>query len=206
MTRRELVLRKLQEIPDSEMNKVIHLLTLHVKARLRYRSLIDRTKTGAHGQNNLGMNAIEYYVGESIKKLFDSNGWDWKFEELTLTQQLTRIANKLITDKVSDYKNKKKKDGLPKFKDQDIGDLFDVSDSLPEVNHIEQETTYAKLIEFAIEQSKEDDNLHYFTIRYFEDAKYETIAVEMNISIEQVYALRKKLVRRLMQYKKELTA
>ena len=203
MNRREIVLKKLHELPDAEVEEAIKQLTHHVQARLRFGSLIDRTKTGAHGEKNLGMNAIDYYVGESIKRLYDPNGWDWKFEKLTLAEQLMRIANKLISDKVSDYKESKEK--MPVFDKRDTADIFDLElIAIASVNG--NEDIYIKLIQLAHEQSKDDDNLHYFTIRYFEKASFETIATEMNLTIQQVYVLRRKLVRRLMNFKGLLTA
>lgn len=202
MTRREHILNKLQELSHEEVAEAIRQLTHHVKARLRFNSLKDRTKSGAHGEKNLGMNAIDYYVGESVKRLYSPEGWDWKFEKYTLAEQLMRIANKLIPYKVEDYINKK--DKLPVFDERDAGDIYDLKQIANE-NIAGNEEVYLKLIQLAHEQSKDDDNLHYFTIRYFEHASFEIIAAEMSLTIEQIYVLRKKLVRRLMNFKKELT-
>jgi len=203
MTRRELVLNKLQNLSDDEVAEALRQLTHHVKARLRFRSKADRTKSGAHGEKNLGMNAIDYYVGECVKRLYEPNGWDWKFEKFTFAQQLMRIANKLISDKVTDFKEKKEE--LPIFDEKDANDI----DNLHQIANIDvrgNEEMYARLILLAQEKSKDDENLEYFTLRYFEDASYETIAEEMGLTVNQVYVLRKKLVRRLSDYKEELTA
>lgn len=203
MTRRETVLTKLETLSNGEVADALMQLTHHVQARLRFGSRLDRTKTGAHGEKNLGMNAIDFYVGESVKRLYDPNGWDWKFEKFTLAEQLMRIANKLISDKVADYKAKK--DGLPVFDDKDAGDIYDLKE-IASANIKGNEEVYAKLIQLANDVSQDDDDLQYFVIRYFEDASYETIAKEMNADLKKIYALRKKLVRRLMDYKEELTA
>jgi len=203
MNRRELVLKKLHKLPESEVVEAIKQLTHHVQARLRFRSLLDRTKSGAHGEKNLGMNAIDYYVGESIKRLYAPNGWDWKFEKFTLSEQLMRITNKLISDKVEEYKAKK--EAMPIYDVRDTSNIYDLAEIAGE-NTNRNEEMYSKLIELAYEVSKDDDNLYYFTMRYFEKAEFSTIAEEMNLTIEQVYVLRKKLVRRLMIYKKEINA
>ena len=203
MTRRELVLTKLHQLPDNEVEEAIKQLTHHVKARMRFRSLADRTKSGAHGDKNLGMNAIDYYVGESVKRLYDPNGWDWKFEKYTLAEQLMRIANKLISSKVDEYTNKK--DKLPQIDERDVGDIYSLEDIAKE-NINGNEEVYSRLVQLAHEQSKDDDNLQYFIIRYFEKANFDTIAKEMNLHINQIHVLRKKLVRRLMNFKEELTA
>lgn len=203
MTRREQVLNKLQAIPHDEVEASLRQLTLHVQARLRFRSKMDRTRSGAHSEKNLGMRAIDFYVGESVKRLWDPNGWDWKFEQRTLAEQLIRIANKLMSDKVKEYKSKL--EDVPKFDDRDAGDIYDL-ENIAMANIKGDESNYAKLIQIATEQSQDDDNLQYFTLRYFEGASFETIAKEMNLAVTQIYVLRKKLVRRLTNYKEELTA
>ncbi|MCA0447327.1 MAG: hypothetical protein LCH54_13970 [Bacteroidetes bacterium] len=203
MTRREIVLNKIHSLSEREVSAAIDRLTRHVKARLRFGSLLDRTKSGAHCEKNLGMKAVDYYVGESIKRLYEPNGWDWKFENLTITQQLIRIANKLISDKVAEYKSKK--DDLPKFDNRDISEIYDLF--IPELDDSsDMETIISKLIHLATEVSKDDEQLSCFTLRYFEGIKFETIAKDLGITIEQVYVLRKKLVRRLEKFKQELTA
>lgn len=203
MTRREIVLNKLQGLSDDVVKEALKQLTHHVKARLRFGSQVDRTKSGAHGEKKLGMNAIDFYVGESVKRLYDPNGWDWKFEKFTLAEQLKRIANKLISDKLADYIEKK--EGLPVFDKRDAGDIYDLEE-IASTNIKGNEVVYSRLIQLANDVSKDDDNLEYFVIRYFEDASYEAIAEEMNVDITKIYALRKKLVRRLMDYKEQLTS
>lgn len=141
------------------------------------------------------MPAVDYYVGESIKRLYDPSGWDWKFERFTLAEQLIRIANKLISDKVTAYKER----AQPSFVDEDISEIkdLDIEDEIDD----ERQKLCDIVIEEALKVSQDDDNLNYFTIRYFEEATYEIIASEMNLNVEAVYALRKKLVRRLMTSK-----
>jgi len=67
MIRREIVLRKLHELSSEEVADAIRQLTYHVQARMRLNSFFDRTKTGAHSEKYLGMNAVDFYVGESVK-------------------------------------------------------------------------------------------------------------------------------------------
>jgi hypothetical protein len=201
MTRRELVLQKLHELSDSEINEAIRQLTRHVCARLRLGSLIDRTKSGAHSSNNLGMDAVDYYVGESFRRLYEPDGWEWQFEKYSFVEQLMRIANHLISWKVSAYK--KSKDNLPEFDDRDAGDIYELSETSDCPDDVTEDTV-TELTRLAYEVSKDDDNLSYFTMRYFEKADFKTIALEMGLSVEQVYVLRKKLVRRLLPFKNEL--
>lgn len=198
MTRRELVLRKLHELPEEEVVDAIQQLTYHVKARMRFESYLDRTKVGAHSEEFLGMPAIEFYVSESVKRLYDPEGWDWKFEERTLAEQLIRIANKLISDKPKQFLKKQSK--TPIFDNRDVGDIYDLK-SVASDNIEGKEEEYARLVDAAYKVSEDNDELHYFVCRYFEDAEYEIIAQEMGISLNQIHVLRKKLVRRLIASK-----
>ena len=195
MTRRELVLKKLHQLPMEEVVDAIKQLTHHVRARMRLESYLDRTKKGAHSTEFLGMPAVDFYVGESVKRLYDPNGWNWKFEERSLSEQLIRIANKLISDKPKQFLNKKAK--IPVFDNRDVGDIYDIK-SISDDNIEGKEEEYTKLIEVAQEVSEDDEDLQYFGLMYFDCADYTTIAQEMGIGIEQVHVLRKKLVRRLV--------
>lgn len=198
MTRRELILKKLHELPMEVVNDAVAKLTHHVRARMRLNSILDRTKTGAHSEQFLGMKAVDYYVGESIKRLYDPAGWDWKFEERSLAEQLIRIANKIISDKIKQYLNTQAKN--PVLDNRDIGDIYDIEAIA--VDNIEgNEEIYARLTDIALKLSEDDEDLQYFTLRYFENTDYSTIAKEMCIGIEQVHVLRKKLVRRLINQK-----
>ena len=198
MTRRELVLRKLHELPIEEVTEAIQKLTTHVRARMRLESKLDRTKKGAHSVDFWGMPAVDFYVGESIKKLYDPEGWDWKFEERTLSEQLIRIANKLISDKPKQYLNKQAK--TPVFDNRDIGDIYDVQ-AVSDDNIEGKEEEYSRLTDTAFEVAKGDDELEYFILRYLDGAEYKTIAQEMGIELKQVHVLRKKIVRKLIANK-----
>lgn len=201
MERKELVLNKLHSLPEEEMKKAIKQLTLHVQARMRKNSLLDRTKWGAHTEQNLGMDPVQYYVGESIKRLFDPDGWDWKFEKFTLVEQLTRIANKLISDQVETYKRNKEEN--PVFINKDIGEIYDLGDKFSDEPD-DSEEICDNIIRKALELSQDDENLFFFTTLYFDGKDHPTIAKELGISIDDVYVLRKKIVRRLIKNKENL--
>lgn len=200
MDRQEVVLTKLHSLSNAEITEAVSHVTRHVQARMRFNSVMDRTKSGAHGVKNLGMDAVDYYVGESIKKVY-SGSWDWKFETRTLGEQLVRIANKLISDRVQAFKDGQ--DDMPEVLDGDISDMF----KLQGISEIESnEETYSELVRLCGEVSKDDDDLHYFVMSYFEGKGMQEIADEMGIKPTDVYVLRKKLVRKLLNKKTELTA
>ncbi|MFX1277514.1 MAG: hypothetical protein ACFFAT_21045, partial [Promethearchaeota archaeon] len=141
-----------------------------------------------------------YYVSESIKRLYDPDGWDWKFEKFTLEQQLARIADKLISDSVSSFKRKKEKS--PIFIDKDVSEQYDIQNYPNEIYYSEE--FFKKFRDLAFEVSEDDEILFYFTTLYFDNKDFNCIAKELGIPIEEVYAKRKKLVRRLMKLKDKL--
>jgi len=200
MTRGELVLKKLHELSDEEIENAIKSLTKFVSARLKFNSYFDKTRTGAHSEGVLGVEPINYYVGESIRKLYDPNSWDWQFEKYTLSQQLTRIANKLISDQVAKYKRDKEKITFSTFKD--ASEYFDLADESNDEDW--HENTCNEIIELAFELSQDDDKLFYFTTMFFDGFKSKDIAKELNIAVEKVYVLHKKLLRRIIKHKDKL--
>ncbi|MEQ8360381.1 MAG: hypothetical protein RH860_12895 [Cytophagales bacterium] len=204
MTRRELVLKKLHSLSDKEQEYAVSELTRFVMKKLRKGSKFDRTLSGAHSEKNLGDEAVTFYVSKTLEALYKPDGWDWKFEERSLAEQLIRIAKKFISDEVSKYRKlRDKADGDPyhSFVPKDANDLFDLLDTSE--NDDEISVVLDRIYLIAKECTADDDNLHYFTLRYLDGADFKTIASEMELHIEQIYVLRKKLVRRLESHKDE---
>lgn len=204
MTRRELVLKKLHLLSDQEQEKAVRELTRFVRNKMRKNSKLDRTLTGAHSEQNLGEEAVTFYVSKSITALYKPDGWDWKFEDRTLAEQLIRIANKFISDEVEKYRRlKDKEEGDPshKFIPKDANELFDLLDTSENDKEISE--ILDKIFEVAKECTVDDDNLHYFTLRYLEGTDFNSIASEMDLTLNQIYVLRRKLVRRLESRKDE---
>ena len=173
MNRRELVLRKLHSLSAEEEEKAVNQLTRFVRARLKKGTKLDRTKSGVHCEKNLGEEAVAYYVSGAILALYKPDGWDWKFKERSLTDQLKRIANKLISDEVIKYKKKRdqeKNNPTQEFIPKDANELFDLMDSSQDEDEIG--SVLDKIFEIAKDCTKDDDNLNFFTLRYFDGADF----------------------------------
>ena len=204
MTRRELVLKKLHSLSDEDQEMAVQELTVFVMKKMRKGSKLDRTLSGAHSEKNLGEKAVNFYVSKTIIALYKPDGWDWKFEERTLSEQLIRIAKKFISDEVERYKKIRDKEGgdpSDKIVPKDANELFDLLDTSDDEKEIAR--VLDKVFELAKECTIDDDNLHYFTLRYLEGTDFKSISSEMDLSLEQVYTLRRKLVRRLESHKDE---
>jgi len=187
--------KRLNTLSKGDIEAAIHGLTEHVKARLRVGSPLDRTKTGAHCEKNLGMEPVNYYVGECVKRLWDADGWEWKFDQFDLQAQLIRIANSIISKKVRDYKRSRNElpmiesleeiDREPVAEDEDTPDLEEIS---------------AILHEFVKKEIVGDFELEYYTSCFLEKKSKDEIAAEMDLPKPQIEVLHRKLFRKAMKF------
>src|SRR5437764_5879124 len=183
MSRREIVIRKLYSLPKEQVDEAMWQLTSHVEMKLHFKKSGDRTKKGAHSENNLGMPAVEYYCGEAVRRLFDPNkGWNWKFEIRSLGEQLCRIADKLMPDVVAKWKNESQV--RESFDQRDVADIKNLT---AEDTDEGKEEEYKRLVDLAYSVSEDDSDLTDFCLRFFDQKDYDTIATEMGIAIKDVY-------------------
>ena len=92
------ILEKLDELTDEDWLVCLEICRNHIKTKL-----YNRTTIGAHCTETLGMDAIDYYVGEAIEKIY-TGVWEWKFEKFPITDQLIRVINSMISEQVRKYK------------------------------------------------------------------------------------------------------
>lgn len=90
---------RIQRISATEWDEAIKKLGVYILRTIR-----GKTKYGAHSELVLGMSALDYYTGEAIEALL-SGEWEWK-EEMSLSDQLTRIAWSKISAQVEKYKRR----------------------------------------------------------------------------------------------------
>lgn len=198
MTRKELVLSKLVVVSDSEWLAAMAKCHEHMKLKLKRKTL-----TGAHSTAVLSMPAPEYYLTNAIQKLYEPEGWDWKFEKYTLTEQLIRIINSMISEQVRKYKVEKANNPAVHFTDDD--DVFETEDQLTEEEAKERESAIDEFLVLTEEAIKGDDNLETLYLHLMENKSYPDIAKEMNIDIKKVYKLAEKLKEKVKKQAAEKT-
>jgi DNA-directed RNA polymerase specialized sigma24 family protein len=94
--------KRLRAISMAEWESVIKKCYGHMRLKL-----INKTLTGAHCEQRLGMVATDFYVGSAYKALFEGS-WQWQFEKYDLPTQMIRIINSLISNEVRKYKAEQK--------------------------------------------------------------------------------------------------
>ncbi len=179
--------KRLEAVFDKEWIVIVDKLTIFVHFKLRGWKMFK----GAHSEQNLGIDAVNYYVNGAIEKLI-SLQWDWKYEKYTLFEQLKTIIGSMISTNVESFKSKKEKVIL--MEDKKLTTL------------VENETddnsddTY-ELFKEALEAcSKDDDDLQLYVMALDEYNTFDEIADATGFEKKKLYVLQKKIGRRIEKY------
>lgn len=186
-------LKKLESVTDSDWVVALKKCRDHVKIRLRKRTLF-----GAHTDERLGMDPVDYYVGFAYDSIIEGN-WEWKSGR-DLGKQLVRIAENRIGKEVEKFKIEHD------VKFSTPGDMIDehspgenfYSQEPPPVNpSIVQEAVYGKKIAIIEEAVRGDENLEMFWECVKDGMKRDEIATFMEKQPKQVDKFREKLINKI---------
>ena len=188
------ILKQLDAIPDREWHKVVDKLTTYIHFKLKGRTLF-----GAHSEQNLGVNPIDYYVDEAIGKLF-SLEWKWQFKKYSILEQLQRIVGSMISNNVEKFKAKKKPISL--IEEEQLAVLAE--------NKFDDETSedYEKFKDALEKCSQDDEELQLYIMALDECNSFDEMVEVLGFEKKKLYSLQKKMTRRVLSYletKKELT-
>lgn len=180
-------LKRLTEISHEEWAKIVKDLSKFVQAKL-----FAKTLYGAHSEKELGVNPIEYYVDESIAKIYET--WEWK-EEYSLLEQLKRIAGSLISENVRKYKaNSQTTISI------DSEDLFDRLSNIEDESYSEDDDKlFCQILEKA---AKGDVELELYVLAIHECSSYDEIEQVLGIDKATAYAQQRKLVKKIKSFSK----
>lgn len=183
-------LKKLESTPDidSQWIKALKKCREHVLTRLK-----RRTVFGAHTEERLGMDPVEYYVSFAYEAILDGH-WEWK-DGRTLGQQMVRIADNRIGKEVEKYRTEQSEQFS--MASEDIDEYFFSYDLPPDEPTLVQEAVFSKKIAIIEEAIKGDENLEMFWECVKEGMKREDIAVFMEKQPKQIDKLREKLINKI---------
>jgi hypothetical protein len=180
------ILQHLNSITDSEWLDVVDKLTTYVHFKLKGRTLF-----GAHSEQNLGGNPVDYYVDEAIGKMF-SLEWKWQFDKYSLLEQLQRVVGSMISTNVEKFKTKKEniilmeEDKLISLEKSEIND-YDVE--------------YYEVFKNALEEcSKDDEDLQLYVMALDECISFDEMVTATGFEKKKLYVLQKKMTRRVTTY------
>ncbi|MBC8319304.1 MAG: hypothetical protein H8E34_01140 [Bacteroidetes bacterium] len=180
------ILKKLNAITDKEWNEIVDKLTTYVHFKLKGRTLF-----GAHSEQNLGVNPVDYYVSEAIGKLF-SLEWKWQYEKYPIHEQLQRIVGSMLSSNVEKFKAKK--DNIALMKDEK---LIVLAEKESDDNTNENYEIFKEALE---ECSKDDEELQLYVMALDECNSFDEMVVVLGFDKKKLYALQKKMTRRVITH------
>lgn len=173
---------------NSEWVKALEKCRDHVKIRLR-----KRTVFGAHTEERLGGDPIDYYVSFAYDAILDGH-WEWK-EGRTLSQQMIRIADNRIGKEVEKYHTEP--DNNFSMTGDEIDMMFYSTDPLPGEPSFLEEISFNKQISIIEGSVQGDENLEMFWECVKDGMKRVDIADFMEKTPKQVDKMREKLVNKI---------
>ncbi|GET30794.1 hypothetical protein [Prolixibacter sp. SD074] len=179
------ILKRLHAIPEKEWVDVVDKLTVYVHFKLK-----GRTIFGAHSEQYLGIDPINYYIGEAIGKLF-SLEWQWQFEKYSLLDQLKKIVWSLMSTNVDKYKvSQKTKKAFEEIRKPEL-----------EVDDEDHDDENYKLFRNALDEcSKDDEDLQLYVMALDECRSFDEMVKALGFDKKKLYALQKKMTRRVTSY------
>jgi len=189
------ILKRLHAISDIEWLEIVDKLTMFVRFKLK-----GKTIFGAHSEQNLGVEPVEYYVDEAIAKLFGLE-WEWQFEKYSIIDQLKRIVGSMISTNVESFKKKKEK-VLPTENESlnILAEKVNICNGGDDSNY--------EIFKIALEEcSKDDEDLQLYVMALDECNSFTEISEQTGWDKKKLYSLQQKITRKVIKYletKKEL--
>jgi hypothetical protein len=180
--------KKLASVTDDQWIKALKKCRKHIVTRLWKKTLF-----GAHTEDRLGMDPVEYYVSFAYDAIISGN-WEWK-DRYSLGQQMVRIAENRLGKEVDKYKAEH--DGRFSMAGSDIDEFFYLEDPPPGEPTLVQEAVFGKQIAIIEEALKGDENLEMFWECVKEGMKRDDIATFMEKQPKQIDKLREKLINKI---------
>lgn len=178
-----------------------------VTAYLRWR-LAGKTQRGAHSEKELGMPALDYYQEEAVVKLIEGE-WKWQ-ERFTLGKQLEKIAADLVTKQVQKWERahpnlmvdgrSKMEDVVPQRKPELIeftDDIEQYGDTIDDDGQKELDETYEKVFVLV----EDDKELTLYVEAIVHCNRLDELPGYLGVTIQKVYRLQEKLMRRINRAK-----
>lgn len=187
-------LRKLAQVSESDWRVALKKCEVHITWKLK-----QKTLSGAHAASRLGADAVENYLGIAYEKIL-AGDWEWK-EGHTLTEQMIRIANSVISTEVEKIKTKKEESFGITYSDieNNFYDLAVLTDS------DEEESKFTEKLQNIYDAIKGDTQLELLMDGVKEGMKRVEIATLLDLQPRQFDKLRERLIRKVKSFiKKEV--
>lgn len=165
-------------ISEAEWQRAIKQLIVFLRWKMR-----NLSRNGAFSEAVLGMPAVDYFRSETCYKLI-SGAWRWN-PRRSLTGQLIRIADSLISKQAKQYVSKPQTETLDSQCDQ------------PDADGERELTDAAYAIAFERVRGIRELEEYLKAVREYND--YKEISIHLHITLNQVYQLQKRLLSKITE-------
>ena len=194
---------RLEGVSDKEWREALDEVTAYLRWRLA-----GKTKCGAHSEQELGRQALDYYQEEAVVKLIEGE-WKWQ-ERFSLGRQLVIIAGDLVTKQALKWLRAhpllmedgrcKMDDVVPQRKPEliEFTDDIDRYGDMADADDDEMDETYDlvyKLVE-------DDEELTIFVGAIEHCGSFKDLPEFTGWEMKHVYRLMEKLMRRIRSAKR----
>jgi len=187
-------LSKFAKVSETDWRVALKKCKSHLTWKLK-----QKTLSGAHAASRLGAEAVDHYLGIAYEKILTGE-WEWK-EGHTLTEQMIRIANSVISTEVEKVKTKKEESFGITYGDieNNFYDLAVLPDSA------EEESKFTEKLQNIYDAIKGDTQLELLMDGVKEGMKRVEIATLLDLKPRQFDKLRERLIRKVKSFiKKEV--
>lgn len=188
------VINTLAAIPDSEWKKTIKKCYSHIGIKL-----FDKTFSGAHTEQRLGMNPQEYYFSNAYMKVC-SGERAWNYREVSIDEHLISIMDSLMNNEVKKYKVEQKHNRKIVLVGSDQLNLFDKKENCETA----EENDIAKLKIALTEVCEENEQYKQFVDLTSKGLDYDAICSKMKCDKKQAYRLKETIVKKAKKKMKSI--
>ncbi len=179
-------LNRLSHITDEEWKIAIKKCYGHINIKLG-----DKTRIGAHCQQRLGMKANDFYLKNALLAIYEGI-WSWDPERFTITEQLIRIINSMISEEVRKYKVEVKRGRKTILMEPE--QLFLALEENDDEDY--DEDNLDKLTAALFQACESNEKYKTFLELKKKELSYKEIADEMKCTISEAYQLMETISRR----------
>ncbi|ARS35784.1 hypothetical protein [Pontibacter actiniarum] len=180
--------RRFNVLTDNDWRAAIKKCKEHLNWKLKQKTLF-----GAHSPANLGADPKEYYLSLALEKIL-AGSWEWQ-TQFSLSQQLIRLIDSLISKEVERVKTQKSENLKIEYRDIEV-EFYDLGDC-PDQSDREEKQEYERQVQVIEDAVQGDQQLQDFWEAVQAGYKRSDMAEHLGITPKQLDKVKEKLLRRV---------
>ena len=146
---------------------------------------------GAHSDSRLGLNTYDFYFGEAVTAVYKGR-WEWKYNDYTLSEQLIRIMDSMISEQVRKFKIENTKTKVTLFPQEQL--TMALEEAAAEDSDMRE--LYEKCEQALSDACVDNQKFAQFIDLKKKGVSYDDICAKMNCSKNEAYQMLETISRR----------